>query len=207
VEYTKRDRGVGGNPLVSIVIPAYTPRFFAACVDSALAQSYDNIEIVVCDDSAGTEIEAMTRARADRRDVRYLRNPVRLGPRGNFIKCFESAGGEFVKFLCDDDLLAPTCVASMLDAFRRAPDITLATSHRRRIDVNGNRLDDQPQRGPIVAANTTVAGYTLANAMLMAGINWLASPPPCSSARRTCSIRPPIISLQTARTGMESSTW
>ena len=176
VEYTKRDRGVGGDPLVSIVIPAYSLRFFAACLDSALAQTYANIEIVVCDDSDGGEIEATARVRDNRRDVRYLRNAVRLGPRANFIKCFESARGEFVKFLCDDDLLAPTCVSSLLDAFRRAPDITLATSHRRRIDENGNQLDDQPATLPIVAANTTIAGYTLANAMLMAGLNMVGEP-------------------------------
>jgi SAM-dependent methyltransferase len=176
VEYTKRDRGVGGDPLVSIVVPAYSPRFFTACLDSALAQTYANIEIIVCDDSDGTEIEATARARANRRDVRYLRNAVRLRPRGNFIKCFESARGEFVKFLCDDDLLAPTCVASLLDAFHRAPDITLATSHRRRIDENGNHLDDQPATRPIVAANTTIAGYTLANVMLMAGLNTVGEP-------------------------------
>jgi hypothetical protein len=176
LEYTKRDRGVCRDPLVSIVIPAYSPRFFAACLDSALAQTYANLEIVVCDDSEGAEIEAVTRARTDRRDVRYLRNVVRLGGRGNFTKCFESARGEFIKFLCDDDLLAPTCVASLLDAFRRAPDITLATSHRRRIDENDNELDDQPATQPIVAADTTIAGYTLANAMLMAGLNTVGEP-------------------------------
>lgn len=176
VEYTKRDRGVVGDPSVSIVIPAYSPRFFAACLDSALAQTHANLEIVVCDDSEGAEIEAATRMRASRREVRYLRNAVRLRGRGNFTKCFESARGEFVKFLCDDDLLAPTCVASLLDAFRRAPDITLATSHRRRIDEDGNPLDDQPATLPIVAANTTIAGYTLANAMLMAGLNTVGEP-------------------------------
>ncbi len=176
VEYTKRDRGVDGDPLVSIVIPAYSPRYFPACIDSALAQTYSNIEIVVCDDSAGTEIEAATRARANHRDVRYRRNAVRLRGRGNFRQCFESARGEFVKFLCDDDLLAPTCVASLLDAFRRAPDIALATSHRQRIDEHGKPLDDQPATVPIVRANTTIAGYTLANAMLMAGLNTVGEP-------------------------------
>ena len=176
VEYTKRDRGVGGDPSVSIVIPAYSPRFFAACLDSALAQTYANVEIVVCDDSEGADIEAATRTRASRRDVRYLRNAVRLRGRRNFTKCFESARGEFVKFLCDDDLLAPTCVASLMDAFRCAPDITLATSHRRRIDEADNLLDDQPATRPIVAANTTIAGYTLANAMLMAGLNTVGEP-------------------------------
>jgi glycosyltransferase involved in cell wall biosynthesis len=176
VEYTKRDRGTVGDPLVSIVIPAYSPRFFAACLDSALAQTYSNIEIVVCDDSRDAEIEAMTRLRASRRDVRYLRNAVRLHGRGNFTKGFESARGEFIKFLCDDDMLAPTCVASLLDAFRDAPDITLATSRRRRIDENGIPLDDQPATLPIVATDTTITGYTLANAILMAGLNMVGEP-------------------------------
>ena len=176
VEYTKRDRGVSGDPLVSIVIPAYSPRFFTACLDSALAQTHANLEIVVCDDSEGSEIEAATRACANRRDVRYVRNAVRLRGRGNYTKCFESARGEFVKFLCDDDLLAPTCVASLLDAFRRAPDITLATSRRLRIDENGSRLADQPATLPIVATDTTIAGYTLANVMLMAGLNTIGEP-------------------------------
>ncbi len=176
LEYTKRDRGVSRDPLVSIVIPAYSPRFFAACLDSAVAQTYANLEIVVCDDSEGREIEALTLAHARRREVRYLRNAVRLHGRGNFTKCFENARGEFIKFLCDDDLLAPACVASLLDAFRRAPDIALATSHRRRLDENNNALDDQPATLPIVAADATIAGYTLANAMLMAGLNMVGEP-------------------------------
>ncbi len=175
-EYTKRDRLVVGDPLVSVVIPAYNPRFFAAALDSALAQTYANIEIVVCDDSDGGEIEAMARARAAYREVRYLRNEVRLQPRGNFIKCFERARGEFVKFLCDDDLLAPNCVETLLDTFRRAPGVTLATSHRQRIDEHGNRLADQPATMPIVADNTLIAGYTLANMMVMAGLNVIGEP-------------------------------
>ncbi len=175
-EYTKRDRLVAGDPLVSILVPAYVPRFFAASFDSALAQTYANIEIVVCDDSPGSEIETMVRACAVGREVRYLRNEVRLRPRANFIRCFESACGEFVKFLCDDDLLAPNCVESLLDAFRRAPGVTLATSHRQRIDEHGNHLADQPATMPIVTDNTLIAGYTLANMMLMAGLNMIGEP-------------------------------
>ena len=174
--FTKRDRQLHGNPLVSILIPAYNPGFFAASFESALAQTYGNIEIVICDDSSGPEIEAMVRARASHVPVRYLRNQPRLRPRGNFTRCFVEAHGEFVKFLCDDDLLAPDCVASLLDAFRHAPDITLATSRRRRIDENGRTLRDQPATTPIVAEDAVIAGATLANAMLMAGLNTIGEP-------------------------------
>ena len=176
LEFTKRDRRVTGDPLVSILIPAYSPRFFAACLDSALAQTYDQVEIVVCDDSPDDAIERIVRDRAARRPIRYVRNPVRLGVRANYRQCFELARGEFIKFLCDDDLLAPTCVAALLDAFREAPDITLATSHRKRIDAFGNRLPEQPATMPIVDADAVIAGCTLANAMLMAGLNVVGEP-------------------------------
>jgi glycosyltransferase involved in cell wall biosynthesis len=176
LEFTKRNREVIGEPLVSILIPAYSPRFFAACLDSALAQTYPNVEIVVCDDAPDSTIEAIVGMRSGRRSIRYLRNDARLGVRANYRRCFEEARGEFVKFLCDDDLLAPTCVARLLDAFRRAPDVTLATSHRQRIDADGHRLGDQPATVPIVGTDTLIAGYTLLNAMLMAGLNVVGEP-------------------------------
>ena len=176
LELGKRDRRVTGDPLVSIVIPAFNPLFFVTCLDSALAQTYDNVEIVICDDSPGSEIEDICRTRAGQRPIRYERNEVRLRPRANFTRGFERARGEFVKFLCDDDVLAPPCVASLLDAFRRAPDIALATSRRQRIDESGNRLGDQPATLPIVGDNSVIAGYTLANAMIMAGLNSVGEP-------------------------------
>ncbi len=175
-DFTKRERRAGGEPSVSILIPAYSPRFFGACLDSALAQTYANVEIVVCDDSPDDAIERLVRARAGPRAVRYLRNPERLGVRANYRKCFEVAEGEFVKFLCDDDLLAPACVAKLVEAFRAAPDVTLATSHRQRIDANGQRLPEQPATVPIVDADALIAGWTLANAMLMAGLNVVGEP-------------------------------
>ena len=174
--FTKRDRQLHDDPLVSILIPAYNARFFAACLDSALAQTYSEIEIVICDDSPGPEIEAMVRARTSRVPIRYERNQTRLRPRGNFTRCFERARGEFVKFLCDDDLLAPECLASLLDAFRRAPDIALATSRRRRVDESGCALRDQPATVPIVAEDAVIAGPTLANAMIIAGLNTIGEP-------------------------------
>ena len=175
-QFAKRDRSLRNDPLVSILIPAYSPRFFPLALDSALAQTYGNVEIVICDDSPGVEIERIARARSGKIPIRYERNATRLGPRGNFTRCFERAGGEFVKFLCDDDLLAPGCVGSLLDAFRKAGDVTLATSSRLRIDESGLPLDDQPATVPIVAADTLIAGPSLANAMLTAGLNFVGEP-------------------------------
>ena len=175
-DFTKPDRQVRGDPLVSIVIPAYRARFFRASLRSALAQTFPRIEILVCDDSQDDEIASIVRECDTRRVVRYVRNPARLRSRANYRRGLELAAGEFIKFLNDDDLLAPDCVARLLHGFRDAPDVALATSHRRRIGERGGQLADQPATMQVVAQDTLVGGVSLANAMLMAGLNIVGEP-------------------------------
>lgn len=99
-------------PLVSIAIPAFNPRFFERTLNSAVSQTYAPLEIIVCDDSRGHEIEAIVRAVAERSGVavRYVRNPRTLGMVDNLKACLDQAQGELVKFLCDDDHLYAACI-------------------------------------------------------------------------------------------------
>lgn len=47
-------------PLVSILIPTYNrPHYFKIALESALAQTYSNIEIIVGDDSTNNETEKL----------------------------------------------------------------------------------------------------------------------------------------------------
>jgi glycosyltransferase involved in cell wall biosynthesis len=172
----KPARTASGTPLVTIAIPAYNARFFEAALDGALAQTYPNVEVVICDDSSDDAIESIVRSRRLRRPVRYARNAQRLGVRANYIECFERSRGEFVKFLCDDDVLAPQCVARLMEAYERVPEHTLATSRRLRIDAAGGALPDQPATMPIVGRDTIIAGVSLANTMLMVGLNMIGEP-------------------------------
>ena len=73
---------------------------------------------------------------------------------------FDVAGGEFIKYLNDDAVLMPDCVARLVDAFRLAPDIALATSYRRRIDARGDFLPDQAATRPLVDRDVTIDGVT-----------------------------------------------
>jgi glycosyltransferase involved in cell wall biosynthesis len=176
LSFAKPARIASGTPLVTIAIPAYNARFFEAALDGALAQTYPNVEVVICDDSRDGAIESIVRSRAAAKPVRYVRNAQRLGVRANYIECFERSHGEFVKFLCDDDVLAPGCVARLMEAFARVPGLTLATSRRARIDADGRAMPDQPATMPIVGGDTIVAGVSLANAMLMVGLNMIGEP-------------------------------
>ncbi|NBF01471.1 glycosyltransferase [Pseudomonas sp. Fl5BN2] len=118
-------------PLVSIVIPAFNPRFFSQALESALAQTYRPLEIVVCDDSASDEIQRIVDGIAEpAHPLRYLRNPQRLGLQKNISRCVEEARGELIKVLCDDDRLFAPSIASQAPLLIEHPEVNLVCALR-----------------------------------------------------------------------------
>ena len=111
-----------------------------------------------------------------RAQLRYEKNPQRLRARRNYEKLLALARGEYVKFLNDDDVLEPDCVARLLRAFQLVPDLVLATSHRLRIDAGSRVMEDMPATRPAVARDVIVEGVSLANAVIMYGLNFIGEP-------------------------------
>jgi glycosyltransferase involved in cell wall biosynthesis len=179
-------------PLVSIVIPSSNPRYFLECLDSAIAQTYRNIEIVICDDCGSRAIADLVASRDSQLSIRYEKNPERLRTRRNYEKCLAQARGEYIKFLNDDDVLEPDCVGTLLDAFLRVPDLALATSHRLRIDAASRAIDDIPATRPIVDRDVIVDGVSLANAAIMYGLNFIGEPSTALFRKRDFGPRPHI---------------
>ncbi len=188
--WSKRAPPQGKRPLVSILIPTANPRYFLQCLDSALAQSYPNIEIVVCDDCDSDDIARLAASRAGRRGLQYHKNTPRLHARKNYARLLELAQGEYIKYLNDDDLLAPQCVASMVDAFERIPDVTLVTSHRWRIDERSQVIADMPATLPVVGRDSVIEGLSLANAVIMHGLNFIGEPSTMMFRRSDFAPRP-----------------
>jgi Glycosyl transferase family 2 len=185
------------QPLVSILIPSWNPRYFKLALQSALAQTYENTEIIVCDDHRGDAIrlcvELLNTLNNARSPIRYIRNETQLGVRANYQKCFDLARGEYIKYLNDDDLLEPRCVERMVAAFEGRDEVTLVTSHRRRINEFGHPLNDQPATVPVVTADCLIAGYTLGNALLMLGLNIIGEPSTAMFKRSAAlSLPPPL---------------
>ncbi len=132
-------------PLVSVVIPAYKGRYFAAALQSILDQTYPTLEVVICDDSVGPEIESIAREFSDRQSrvpIRYSRNKKRLKETRNMARCISLAEGKYIKFLHDDDLLRMDCVEKLVGAMEAHPEVMLATARRRRVDELGRPIAD-----------------------------------------------------------------
>lgn len=183
LEFEKPDRRLkpGDEPLVTIAIPGYNPTYFRQALTSALAQTYTNLEILICDDCPGKDIKKLVAEyqKADPR-IRYLKNPPKTAGknygRDNYVRCYRQARGEFIKFLNDDDILAPNCVERMVGAFGLADDITLVTSRRQPIDEQGAFLPDVGATVAPVAEDAIIEGLSLGNHILANGKNIIGEP-------------------------------
>jgi glycosyltransferase involved in cell wall biosynthesis len=113
--------GVSSPPAVSVCIRAHgRPDALAATIESVLAQTYDDFEVVVSDDSGG--LEPVTKSFDDPR-VLYHLNPAPAGPAANLKHAVEQARGAFVAILNDDDLWLPRFLASTVAVLERDEEI------------------------------------------------------------------------------------
>lgn len=150
------------HPLVTIAIPAFNPEFFRRALVSALSQDYPNLEVVVCDDSLGEEIEAICEelAGAGQPPLRYVRNPRRLGFVGNLLACLENATGTFIKFLCDDDTLFVTCITQQAQAMSD-PSVSMVVGQRLLVDANDVLLPSRALNWLISSTSAVLHGTDL----------------------------------------------
>jgi glycosyltransferase involved in cell wall biosynthesis len=109
------------NPLVSVIIPTYNyGRFVAEAVESALAQTYRTIEVIVVDDGSTDGTQAVLSRFAGR--IRYLFQENRgLSAARN--RGIGAARGEFLGFLDADDLWDPTKIAKQVTLIERSPQV------------------------------------------------------------------------------------
>lgn len=182
------------RPLVSILIPAYNPRYFPFALDSALAQTYPAIEVVVCDDCPTDAIQAIASTYAGDSRVRYCRNERNLC-RENYVKCFLLARGEYIKFLNDDDALKPDCVSRMVEILEHHPDVTLVTSHRQRIDAAGAELPDDATTARVVGEDSVIDGMSAIACVLGWRLNFIGEPSTAMFRRRDADAQPDLMSL------------
>src|ERR1700687_982260 len=97
------------DPKVSILVPVYNRKaLIGPCIESALAQTVEDFEVVACDNCStdGTWDVLQGYAARDPR-VCIFRNSENLGPVQNWARCAEEARAPYAKLLFSDDLLAP----------------------------------------------------------------------------------------------------
>lgn len=118
------------TPLVSICIPNYNyGRYLRTCVESALGQGGDEIEVIVSD-NASTDDSLDVLASIEDPRLCYWRNDSNLGVYPNWDKAVSAARGRWVKVLQSDDWLEPGFVSRCLEALERTGASCAFTGYR-----------------------------------------------------------------------------
>ena len=119
-------------PLVSICIPTYNgSAFIGEAMDSAITQTYENLEIIISDDSSKDNTLKIIESYKDKTDIPiyiYKHEPNGIGANwNNAIKC---AKGDYIKFLFQDDVLELACIEKMVEVIHRHPSLGLVATKR-----------------------------------------------------------------------------
>jgi glycosyltransferase involved in cell wall biosynthesis len=129
-------------PLVSVVIPVYNgARFVAEAIESALAQTYPAIEVIVVDDGSSDGTAQVVQSFP----VRYIsqKNSGVSAARNHGIR---QSRGKYVLFLDHDDRLLPAAAEIGVGLLEQHPECAMAVGEHRYIDTNGDQLGHSAKR-------------------------------------------------------------
>ena len=134
---------------VSIVLPVYRgARYLPEALDSCLAQTHANLEVVVVDDASPDETpEIVARYAKDDRRVIGIRNAQNLRLPGALNAGFARAGGDLLTWTSHDNTYAPRAVETLVRYLCTWPDVDFVYSAYRVIDAAG-----APQPGVVHAS-------------------------------------------------------
>jgi glycosyltransferase involved in cell wall biosynthesis len=130
------------RPRVSIGVPVFNgAEYLEDCLDSLLAQTYGDLEILISDNASNDRTPAICRAYGERDPrIRYYRQRENIGAAANYNFLVRQATGEFFKWAAHDDVCAPDLVARCVAALDDSPTAVLAFGRTGFIDDAGEPL-------------------------------------------------------------------
>lgn len=148
------------SPKVSVCIPVYNgAEFVLKTILSVLDQTLRDIEVIVLDNhSEDATFEVVSQIKDPR--LRVIRHDSNIGAAANFNAGLSEARAPWVKILCADDLLHPTCLSRQIEAVERddTGKTVLACAARSVIDRNDCVLTSRgfPGKAGYVSGSTAV---------------------------------------------------
>ncbi len=126
-------------PRLTIGLPVYNgAAFIGQAIESILAQTYEDFELVISDNAStdGTEAVCRTYAKADRR-VRYVRNETNIGAAPNYNRLLGMSQSRYFKWAAHDDVLAPAYLTRCVEVLDRRPSVVVCHTETIYIDEHG----------------------------------------------------------------------
>ena len=168
------------SPLVSVITPVFNgAAYLQECIDSILAQTYENFEFIIVDNcSTDASFKIAKKAAAADGRINVVRCGEHVGVIQNWNRSLElaSRSSGYIKFVHADDWLFPDCIARMVDVAASDEKVGLVSAYR--LEENRVSLDHLPAAAPLVPGRDTFTmnGQEVARAILRDKASVLGSP-------------------------------
>lgn len=132
----------------SITIPAYKRQFIKECIDSCLAQTYTDFELIIVNDHSPEDLNSIVNQYDDTR-IRYYVNEKNCGAIDvvdNWNKCLDYATGDYIICMGDDDRLLPCCLEEYGKLIEKYPGLSVYHAWTQLITESSALLTFQEQR-------------------------------------------------------------
>lgn len=158
----------------SITIPAYKQKYLYEAIESCLAQTYKDFELIIVDDASPEDLKSVVDRCQDSR-IRYYRNEKNCGALhvvDNWNICLGYTKGDYVICMGDDDRLLPNCLEEYSKLIDKYPDLDIYHGMTEVIDENGNVTNMQEARPEREGMYSMISGR-LRNSRLQYIGDWL----------------------------------
>jgi glycosyltransferase involved in cell wall biosynthesis len=137
---------VDKKPRVSIGMPVYNgDRFLEEALDSILAQTFKDFELIISDNGSTDRTHEICRAYATKdQRIRYYRNEQNLGGAWNFNRVFKLSTGEYFRWACHDDVCAPELLEQCVEILDCKSSVVLCYPKTIIIDEHGKQIKNYP---------------------------------------------------------------
>lgn len=122
----------------SITIPAYKQRYLYEAIESCLAQTYKDFELIIVDDASPENLKSVVDRFQDSR-IRFYRNEKNCGALNvvdNWNICLGYATGDYIICMGDDDRLLPNCLDEYDKLIGKYPNLNVYHALTEIIDEN-----------------------------------------------------------------------
>ena len=134
-------------PRVTIMIPTYNQaQYIREAIDSALAQTYTNLEVIVGDDASTDDTQSIVNQICDPR-LKYVRHPSNIGRTANYRSLlYVHATGDYVVNLDGDDYyIDPDFIIQAIKLIKNRKDIVLIVARAKWISASIEYLSEVPE--------------------------------------------------------------
>ncbi len=126
-------------PFFSVTIPAYKGKYLSEAIDSVLAQSFGDFELIIVDDNSPENLRSVVDRYNDER-IHYYRNEKNCGAINvvdNWNICLKYSTGKYTICMGDDDRLLPCCLEEYAKLINKYPTLNVYHAWTQIIDENG----------------------------------------------------------------------